>query len=48
MEKEIIHLVRREYKPREIAHILRLRDKDVYNAIQRCKIKMKRQLKSNI
>ncbi|MBN6827040.1 RNA polymerase sigma factor [Staphylococcus caprae] len=45
MEKEIIHLVRREYKPREIAHILRLRDKDVYNAIQRCKIKMKRQLK---
>lgn len=45
LEKRILLLVIKEYKPKEIANKLELKNKDVYNAIQRCKIKMKRQFK---
>lgn len=45
LERNVLKLIIKEYKPREIAHILKIKDKDVYNAIHRCKIKMKRQLK---
>mgnify|MGYP002721934441 FL=1 len=45
LERDVLKLIIKEYKPREIAQALEIKDKDVYNAIQRCKMKMKRQLR---
>ena len=45
IERDVLKLIIKEYKPREIAQALEIKDKDVYNAIQRCKMKMKRQLR---
>ncbi|PTE79496.1 sigma-70 family RNA polymerase sigma factor [Staphylococcus gallinarum] len=41
LERKIMQLAFRDYKPKEIAHILNIEVKVVYNAIQRCKMKLK-------
>lgn len=46
MEKSIIRLLLKDYKPREIATILEVKEKVVYNAIHRCKIKFKHEFKN--
>ena len=42
MERRIIRLLLNDYKPKEIAMVLNLESKVVYNAIQRSKCKLKR------
>lgn len=46
MEKSIIQLLLKDYKLKEIATILEVKEKVVYNAIHRCKIKFKREFKN--
>lgn len=43
-EKEVATLLLLDYSPSEIAERLKVKDKVVYNSIQRCKIKMKQYL----
>ena len=45
MERRIIRLLLNDYKPKEIAMVLNLESKVVYNAIQRSKWKLKRSFK---
>lgn len=41
LEQKIINYILNDYKPKEIANLLDLNIKVVYNAIQRCKIKIR-------
>lgn len=43
-EREVANLLLLDYSPSEIAKRLNVKDKVVYNSIQRCKIKMKQYL----
>lgn len=43
-EREVFELYSKGYKPKEIAHLLGIKDKVVYNAIQRCKMKIRHHL----
>ncbi|OEK98650.1 sigma-70 family RNA polymerase sigma factor [Staphylococcus casei] len=45
LEQSVILYILKEYKPQEIAKILNVKIKVVYNAIQRCKMKIRRYLK---
>ena len=47
LEQGIIKYILNDYKPSEIAHILNLNVKIVYNSIHRCKLKLKRVFKQN-
>lgn len=38
-EKDVMYLMCEQYKPREIAQLMHVKEKVIYNAIQRCKIK---------
>lgn len=44
LERDIMQLTFQDYKPKEIANILNIEVKVVYNAIQRCKMKFKQYL----
>ena len=48
LEQGIIKYILNDYKPSEIAHILNLNVKIVYNSIHRCKLKLKRVLSKSI
>lgn len=43
-EREVFEFYSKGYKPKEIAHLLGIKDKVVYNAIQRCKMKIRHHL----
>lgn len=43
-EREVFEVYSKGYKPKEIAHLLGIKDKVVYNAIQRCKMKIRHHL----
>lgn len=43
-EREVFELYSKGYKPKEIARLLNIKDKVVYNAIQRCKMKIRHHL----
>ncbi|MFI3134412.1 sigma-70 family RNA polymerase sigma factor [Staphylococcus warneri] len=43
-EREVFEFYSKGYKPKEIAHLLSIKDKVVYNAIQRCKMKIRHHL----
>ncbi len=45
LEQSVIVYILKEYKPQEIAKILNVKIKVVYNTIQRCKMKIRRYLK---
>ncbi|HDA5869754.1 TPA: RNA polymerase sigma factor [Staphylococcus aureus] len=44
-EKDVMYLMCEQYKPREIAQLMHVKEKVIYNAIQRCKNKIKRYFK---
>lgn len=44
-EKDVMYLICEQYKPREIAQLMHVKEKVIYNAIQRCKNKIKRYFK---
>ncbi|HGN7237612.1 TPA: RNA polymerase subunit sigma-70, partial [Staphylococcus aureus] len=44
-EKDVMYLMCKQYKPREIAQLMHVKEKVIYNAIQRCKNKIKRYFK---
>ncbi|MCS5350012.1 RNA polymerase sigma factor [Staphylococcus aureus] len=44
-EKEVMYLICEQYKPREIARLMNVKEKTIYNAIQRCKSKIRRHFK---
>lgn len=43
-EQKVFDLYTKGYKPKEIANLLSIKDKVVYNAIQRCKMKIRHHL----
>lgn len=43
-ERVVFEFYSKGYKPKEIAHLLGIKDKVVYNAIQRCKMKIRHHL----
>ncbi|PTI48851.1 sigma-70 family RNA polymerase sigma factor [Staphylococcus succinus] len=45
LEQSVMVYILKEYKPQEIAKILNVKIKVVYNTIQRCKMKIRRYLK---
>lgn len=47
LERTIMQYILQDYKPKEIARILKIEVKVVYNAIQRCKMKLKQSIKDN-
>lgn len=46
-EKEVMYFICEQYKPREIARLMNVKEKTIYNAIQRCKSKIRRHFKMN-
>ncbi|WP_398572878.1 sigma-70 family RNA polymerase sigma factor [Staphylococcus schweitzeri] len=46
-EKEVMYFICEQYKPREIARLMNVKEKTIYNAIQRCKSKIRQHFKMN-